>query len=128
MQNCRPDRYFCIHTSAFCILRFSYTARTKEGEELRGTVDAVDRSTAEEVLAARGYVLLTLREQRIGGQLIGLLAELQRPRAREVVVFLRQFSVMVTAQVPIVRALRSIARSTVQPALRAIIFDLVRDV
>lgn len=109
-------------------LRFSYTARTREGQVVRGALDAPDQRVAEEVLRDRGLIVVALREQGMGGQALAFLRELQRPKPRDIVVFLRQFAVMVAAQVPLVRALRSIARSTPHPGLRAVIFDLVRDV
>lgn len=108
-------------------MRFSYSARAKQGTRTRGSVEAASHVEAEEVLAERGYLAVRVRPSQFQA-LTAFLAHFQKPKAKDVVVFLRQFAVMVDAEVPIVHALRSLVRSTVQPALRAVIIDLAKDV
>ncbi|MBI4142734.1 type II secretion system F family protein [Candidatus Uhrbacteria bacterium] len=109
-------------------MRFSYSARTKDGKPMSGALEAASRVDAEELLTARGYIAISVRERRWLGPLLTFVAELQRPQTKDVVIFLRQLSVMIAAKVPVVGALRALVRSTPNPALRAVILDLAHDV
>ncbi|MBI4433706.1 type II secretion system F family protein [Candidatus Uhrbacteria bacterium] len=111
------------------MLRFSYTARTREGTTLRGSIDAADRAAAETALEERGYLSVQLRAApQFLVRLEDVMRQFRRPRTKDVVVFLRQFSVMVGAKLPMVTALRSLVHQTKSAPLRAILFDIVRDV
>lgn len=110
-------------------MRFRYHARTKAGKSVKGVVDATSRADAEAALEKRGYLAASIREEAAFlAKLQDFLVQIQRPRTRDVVVFLRQFSVMVAAKMPIVQALRSLVYQTVNPSLRAVILDVVKDV
>jgi len=111
------------------IMRFRYRATTKVGRAIRGTLDALSRGEAEELLGKRGYRSVAIREEpAFLVSIQDFLIQLQRPRTRDVVVFLRQFAVMVAARLPIAQALRSLVTQTASPALRAVILDIVKDV
>lgn len=95
----------------------------------RGTLEATDRADAEAVLGDRGYVSVQLRATSQSlMRLERIVRQFQHPRTKDVVVFLRQFSVMVGAKLPIVTALRSLVHQTKSTPLRAVLLDLVRDV
>jgi len=96
---------------------------------VKGVLDATNRADAEEAITRRGYLAAELREEAAFlAKFQDFLIEIQRPRTRDIVVFLRQFSVMVAAKMPIVQALRSLVYQTVHPSLRVVILDIVKDV
>ncbi|MDO8599175.1 MAG: type II secretion system F family protein [bacterium] len=110
-------------------MRFRYTARTKAGTTTRGSIDALVRGEAEELLGKRGYRSVTMREESaFFAKLQDFIIQLQRPRMRDIVAFLRQFAVMVSAHIPIVQALRLLVSQIPSPSLRVVILDIVKDV
>lgn len=92
-------------------------------------VTAATRGDAESVLAERGHVIVVLRTETVFERVHAALVErIRRPSRAEIVGFLRQFAVMVSARMPVVLALRSIAAQTRRVGLRAVVLDLVRAV
>ena len=79
---------------------FRYTAKTVEGETVRGTAVAPDRSALSRSLHAQGLYLLSARERRKGPALkSGALAEL-----------CRQLSGLVSSGVGVVRGLEILSK------------------
>lgn len=110
-------------------MRFRYTARTKGGRIIRGSLIAASRGEAEGELADRGYLAVALREEaRAVSVLRDVIIQLQRASTKGVVVFLRQLSVMVSAEMPLVDALHALVRQTSSVALRPVVIDVVKDV
>ncbi|MDO8621922.1 MAG: type II secretion system F family protein [bacterium] len=110
-------------------MRFRYRATTKLGKTVRGVVEATTSADAEDALQKRGYRTAVVRaEPAFLAKIEDFLIQIQRPRTRDIVVFLRQFSVMVAARMPIVQAIRSLVHQTVSPNLRQVILDIVKDV
>jgi len=107
---------------------FSYKVRDSRGIETEGAVEAANEAQATEVLRERGYAVLsvTAREEVSVGNLS--FNFLQRVSPKDIVVFSRQLSVMIGADVAIVRALRTAGRQTVNPKLHNIVLDIANEV
>jgi len=107
---------------------FLYKAKDATGGTVEGVVEAATAAEASATLTDRGLnvVALTSREKRAVYELP--LQYFSRVRSRDVVIFSRQLSVLVGANVAIVQALHTVARQTVSPKLRAIINEVANDV
>jgi type IV pilus assembly protein PilC len=106
---------------------FRYRVGTRDGSIQAGVVQAPRREEAAEALTERGYEILLLEEDRSlrrGGG-FGLL---NRISEKDLVVVSRTLSVMVSASVPIVDAIRNIARQTVNPRLRTVMTDIANEI
>ena len=90
-----------------------------------GAVEAGSAALAEAALQDRGLEVVLIEPAVKRWQIPGL-----RPRisGREVVIFARQLAVLQAADIPIVAALRTAARQTATPALRALVLELAEDV
>ncbi|MDO8462868.1 MAG: type II secretion system F family protein [bacterium] len=110
-------------------MRFRYIARTKVGKTVRGALVSPSIAEAEHELADRGYLSASLRpEARIVGSLREMAIQFQRLPLKGIVILLRQLSVMVSAEMPLVDALRGLVHQTESALLRPVIVDLVKDV
>lgn len=85
---------------------YTYTARTKSGSTHKGTVNAQSKMAAMASLHARQLQLITIKEAKGKGLTMNIkLPGSSGVKTRDLVIFTRQFSVMVSAGVPILRAL-----------------------
>lgn len=105
-------------------MEFSYKAKTQTGEITEGTVESPDENIAVNILHNKGYVVLSLVPIKKDlfradvGQLIS------RPNIKDIVVFTRQLSTLVDADMPISESLRTLANQTEKPALGKIISEI----
>lgn len=106
---------------------FKYKARGQSGSVTTGSVEAVSESSAIELLEDKGLVVLSLLE---GGAKSGkgFNINIGRVKNKDVVIFSRQLSVMVSSTVPIVQALKILAQQTVNPIFITDIMDMANDV
>ncbi|MDD3474960.1 MAG: type II secretion system F family protein [Candidatus Dojkabacteria bacterium] len=100
---------------------FKYSARTEEGKEVKGTISARDEAAVTEILHDKGLVIVnikdtfnfnieSLNEINIGG--IPL---------KDKVVFMRQMATMVSAGLPLTRALEIMEAQATNPLFRKVI-------
>lgn len=109
---------------------FTYTARSATGQIQKGTISARDKSTA----------IIALRNKRLQPVIIkettaakGMKMEIKLPgsdkiKAKDLVVFTRQFSVMVSAGVPILRALTILKEQSESAAFQKVLETVTADV
>jgi len=108
---------------------FDYRARDKLGRIIRGAVEAESETAALDILKEKGLTVLSLEKQK--KEILKILRGIRifaRVPPRDLVVFSRQLSVMISAEVPIVQALRVLVRQTVNPVLKEITTDLADEV
>lgn len=105
---------------------FSYQATNSEGKQVKGTADGVNRDAIVESLTTQGLkpaqVTLVTEVKKTGG----LFAK--KVKLQDLVLFTRQLSTMVSAGVPLLRALTTLQTQAENPALKEIIGDIVKDV
>jgi len=106
---------------------FNYKAKDREGGSLSGTVVAPTEIVAYGILKDKNLILLSLKESRKVSLRVSLEA-LKRVKPKEVVIFGRQLSVMISAGVPIVKALKVLARQTANDNFRMIISDVADEI
>lgn len=89
-------------------MKFTYRARTRDGKIVSGTADVSDRQALIESLAKQGARPITIREERSSGSKSkgGLFKP--KVKSKDLVVFTRQLSTMISAGVPLTRCLKTL--------------------
>ena len=108
--------------------RFRYKARTQKGELQIGFVDAATRNEAVNLLAGHQLYVLLLEEIKQGGWYNRVIGYFNRVRAKDLVVFTRQFATLLSAQIALSDALQTLERQTINPSLKVIIREVVTDI
>jgi len=112
-------------------MQFNYKARKISGEIFQGAVEAPSEEVAVDVLMDRGLSVITLEADQ--SDVISVKKEIKLPfgnkvKRKDVVIFARQLSVMTSANVPIVQALKIITQQTEKPGLQKIVADVADEV
>lgn len=102
---------------------FEYKASNKAGEQIEGKIEAPTEGVAASVLSDKGFIILSLEESKKGSMEIDL-PFLNRIKVKDIVVFSRQLSVMASATVPIVQALRILTEQTKNPRMKKIVAEI----
>ncbi len=92
-------------------MKFYYQARTKTGKIEVGTVQASDKEAAADLLKQRNLYVTALEEAELPIY-AKQLTIFQKARKKDIVFFSRQFAIMLKANVPVLEALRAIAKQT----------------
>lgn len=93
-------------------MRFNYTARNKEGEIQTGVITAASEEAATALLQKLGVYVTALEgvtERPLYAKKIRLFGRISR---KEIVLFSRQLSILVSSDVPLVEALRTLSAQT----------------
>jgi type IV pilus assembly protein PilC len=106
---------------------FRYRVGAADGSIQAGAVQAPGRNEAADALVRRGYEILLLEEDRSFRSQSGFHL-LNRITEKELVVVSRTLSVMVSASVPLVDAVRNIARQSENPRLRFLLNDVATEI
>lgn len=105
-------------------MKFHYAATNKEGKNIEGTIEGVDRSS----------VVASLRKQDLKPVLIKLegnsdkTKRVGKVKSRELVVFTRQLSTMVSAGVPLVRAMATLQAQTESKNFKQVLINISKEV
>ena len=105
-------------------MNFSYKIKTQNGEILEGKVEAPDENKAVDTLQGKGYLILSIN--RLEGDIfsIDLNKYFQKPTNKDIVIFTRQLSTLIDADMPIAEGLRTLARQFEKPTLRKILSEI----
>lgn len=109
-------------------MKFSYKARTKEGELQVGTVDSVSRETATSILLSHSLFVLSIEEVKPDTWYKRIADFFERTSSSDILMFTRQFSTLLSSQVPLGDSLRSLYQQTSKPVLKQVIADISSDV
>ena len=104
--------------------KFNFVAVREGGHTVSSTLEAADRLTAINAISSQGLRLISLQEQydRKKGSLS--LIPKRGVKSDDLVMFTRQLSAMVSAGVPILRALNSMAQYASNPTFKKAIQDV----
>ncbi|HNX11190.1 MAG TPA: type II secretion system F family protein [bacterium] len=106
---------------------FKYQGTNIHGNRVRGKVVALNQGDAERRLSNRGFRVEKLFN--VSGGLESRLAFIyQRVKSRDLVVFSRQFSLLVSSDIGVVDALMTIVEQTENPRFQSIITDVAFEV
>ncbi len=110
---------------------FYYTAKDRRGQVIEGLIEADSEEAAAEMLADRSLVVIAFKVKKEFAwfnKFQNSLGWLNRVKAKDLVIFSRQLSVMISATIPIVQALRTLIVQTSNVALKIIISEVADEV
>ncbi len=109
-------------------MKFRYQARTQGGELQVGFVEAPNKKTAIGILASHNLFILSITETERRGLESQLYALLNRIKGKDLMIFTRQFSTLLSARVPLEDALRTLIKQTRNPILQEAVISVSDDV
>ncbi len=107
---------------------FEYNARDRQGNALKGTFDAPTEAVAQGMVRDKDWILLNLTEAEDSSTSRLFQSLTKGVKSKEIVVFARQLAVLISATVPIVRALHILARQSESKNLRDVVTHIADDV
>lgn len=108
-------------------MKFVYKARDKEGKEQKGAMEASSKKNALELLEKHGFYVTSLRQDS-GGLFSKKLDLSMFIPNKDVVIFTRQFSIMLKSAIPPLEALKSQIGQTKNPQFRDKIANMAETV
>ncbi|MBI4252636.1 type II secretion system F family protein [Candidatus Uhrbacteria bacterium] len=110
-------------------MQFKYTAKEKNGEEVVGQVEAESANAAADELMGRELYITSLTEVRAHEDIVGAIGKVfSRVTKKDLAIFLRQLSILISAAVPLVQALKILGGQTPNKVLRQTLIDVQREV
>lgn len=112
-------------------MRFSYKAQTREGKNISGTSEASSKEALIAALAKQGARPVIIKEiggheRKSGGKKGGFFKP--KVKSRNLVVFTRQLSTMVSAGVPLPRALNTLSEQAENKYFSSVIMEIGKDI
>ncbi len=108
--------------------QYRYRARDRSGHLLTGDIDAPNEEVLHATIREHDWILLQVHEKKPLRLVERLRAMTQTVKQKQIVIFARQLAVLISATVPIVRALRILAQQTESRALREALERVAADV
>ena len=105
---------------------FKYKAVTKKGKTISGLVEAPNEKIASDILREKELEIISLVKKK--GGLGKFSFTIGRIKAKDVVIFSRQFAVLISANVALVQALRLLTTQIQNPKLKMIIGEIADEV
>lgn len=109
-------------------MKFSYKARTQEGQLQVGNVEAANRDAATGILLSHNLFVLSLepvQEERWYDRLVSFF---EKVKVNDLMIFTRQFATLLSSQVPMGDSLRNLFLQTAKPTLKEVIAEISADV
>lgn len=110
--------------------KFSYVATGAQGSVIHGTVDTTDRAAALAAISRQKLRPISVKEEIQKSKVLGGFSSFGQGKVKsdDLVMFTRQLSAMVSAGVPILRALSSQAEHTESKALKKTLLGIIKSV
>jgi type IV pilus assembly protein PilC len=112
------------------VATFSYTARNSQNEIIKGTVTAIDKTSATRTLSSQGLKPFLLKSN-VPASALGKFGSIKlggRVKTRDMVIFTRQLATMINAGVPIVRSLFTLQAQTDNKFFREKLGEITKQV
>ncbi len=110
-------------------MKFVFKAKTETGQERSGIVEALNREAAIQVLQNNGLTPFSVQEERRDVALVRDLSKLwEGVSQKELMVMFRQLATLISARVPMVSALDTLADQSSNRYLRIILKEIEDDV
>src|SRR3989344_5845213 len=106
---------------------FRYRAKNKQNETVEGVVQAAGQGVAAGILDDQGLTIVSLRVEQLN-IFRQSLKIFNRIRAKDLVIFSRQLSVTISANIPLVQGLRILIAQTDSPTFKMMISEIADDV
>ncbi|MEK7636055.1 MAG: type II secretion system F family protein [Patescibacteria group bacterium] len=108
--------------------KFKYTARTKEGELQAGFVEAPAREVAADILSGHDLFVLSVESSEIKRPLDVVFRFFNRVKIKDLMIFTRQFSILLESGVPLGDSLRNLHQQTKNFILKEAVYEIFSDV
>ncbi|MFI5212418.1 MAG: type II secretion system F family protein [Candidatus Saccharimonadales bacterium] len=111
--------------------KFLYTAATSKSKIITGVIDASDRSSVIDALNKQSLRPISIKEgssKQTAGSSFGALFGGNKVKSDDLVMFTRQLSAMVSAGVPLLRALNSLQQHTESETLKKLLSAIIKEV
>lgn len=109
-------------------MRFKYNARNEQGELQAGLVDAGTKEVALDVLTSHKLFVLSLEESGGPPWYNKVFGFLNRVKTKDLMIFTRQFSILLDSKVPLSDSLRTLENQTHKPLLKESIREVFEGV
>jgi len=108
---------------------FKYKASSAGNKTSSGLVEAANESAAYEFLESKGLAVTSLKEgaQPLGGN-FSISVFLNRIKPKDIVIFSRQFSVLISANVTLVQALKILSDQIENKQLQAVVTGVAEEI
>ncbi|MEK7566811.1 MAG: type II secretion system F family protein [Patescibacteria group bacterium] len=108
---------------------FYYSAKTQEGEEKTGTVEAASYDLAVSALQRRGFIIISLESAEERAPFWKkLFSFFERVKDRDIVIFSRQLATLFSAKVPVIDALRVLMTEAPSETLKMKLGNVADDI
>ena len=108
--------------------KFKYTARTKEGELQAGFVEAPAREAAADILSGHDLFVLSVESSEIKRPLDAIFIFFNRVKIKDLMIFTRQFSILLESGVPLGDSLRNLHQQTKNFILKEAVYEIFSDI
>lgn len=110
-------------------MKFVFKAKTEIGQERSGIVEALSRDAAIQILQNNGLVPFSVQEEKRDVAIVRDIAKLwEGVSQKELMVMFRQLATLISARVPMVSALDTLADQSANKYLRIILKEIEDDV
>ncbi len=109
-------------------MKFKYTARTQAGELQTGFVEGVNREAAYNILIGNNLYLLSLESAEIAHWYDPVVNFLKKVKKKDVMVFTRQFAVLLGAKISLGDSLKNVYKQTSNLVLKEVVGEISSDV
>ena len=106
---------------------FKYKAIGQDGRTISGLVDVENENLALDTLEEKGLTIINLEEQKEGYK-FDISAVFNRITQKDLVVFSRQFSVLISANVTLVQSLKILSDQIENKKLRVIVSEIAEEI
>lgn len=106
-------------------MRFNYTARNQEGKTVQGSAEAIDRDSLVSLLSKEGLKPIVIK---LDTGATGKKHRAKKVKLKDLVVFTRQLSTMISAGVPLTRAMSTLQSQTENKYFKQVVSGIMKDV
>ncbi len=106
--------------------KFKYKALTKDGRKVNGNIEASSKESAIETLHKQGFTPLVVKDGTKKGEIAFLTSK--KVKSKDIVVFTWQMSTMISAGVPLTKAMATLEEQTDSAYFKQVINNLSKDI
>lgn len=103
---------------------FSYKVKNQTGGVIEGLIEAPNQDRAIDILHGKDLVVLSIEETKKNIFKKDLLASISRPNRKDIVIFTRQLSTLISADVSLVEGLGILAKQSEKESFKKVISDV----
>lgn len=108
---------------------FKFKVINKEYEKETGTIEAINEDQAESILNSKGYQIISIQKIFSTKVLEKYFSYLfNRVKTKDLVIFFRQFSVLVSSNITLIQSLRILSEQVHGSILKSVLIEISNDV